>query len=117
MESTGLYWKPFYSISESYFPKISGNYEISVVFARSVYPLKGYVDASDAEECVKGTVRKKKAQVTDLLFGTITAHQIGLIKDWISSVSKTTAAALITGIGVNKDQFLTTNYLALWVSV
>jgi transposase len=42
---------------------------------------QGYVDVSDVEECVKGSIKKKKVQVMDSLFGTITDHQIQLIKD------------------------------------
>jgi transposase len=42
---------------------------------------QGYVDADDVDECVRGTLRNKKSQVTDSLFGTMTAHQIRLIKD------------------------------------
>lgn len=42
---------------------------------------QGYVDADDVDECVRGTIRNKKSQVTDSLFGTMTAHQIRLIKD------------------------------------
>jgi len=40
---------------------------------------QGYVD--DVEGCVRGTIKKKKTQVADSLFGTMTAHQIKLIKD------------------------------------
>lgn len=42
---------------------------------------QGYVDANDIDECVKGSIRNKKRQVADSLFGTITPHQIRLIKD------------------------------------
>ncbi|NHN35385.1 transposase [Paenibacillus agricola] len=42
---------------------------------------QGYVDADDVDDCVRGTIKNKKAQVTDSLFGTMTAHQIRLIKD------------------------------------
>jgi transposase len=42
---------------------------------------QGYVDASDVEECVRGSIKNKKSQVVDSLFGTMTAHQIRLIKD------------------------------------
>ncbi len=42
---------------------------------------QGYIDASDVEQCVKGTIRNKKELVKDSLFGTITPHQIELIKD------------------------------------
>lgn len=42
---------------------------------------QGYVDAEDVEMNVKGSIKKKKAEVTDSLFGTITPHQIGLIRD------------------------------------
>lgn len=33
------------------------------------------------EHCVRGTIKNKKTQVADSLFGTMTAHQITLIKD------------------------------------
>lgn len=42
---------------------------------------QGYVDVSDVKECVKGKIKKKKGQVADSLFGTITTHQIQIIKD------------------------------------
>lgn len=42
---------------------------------------QGYVDAQDVEECVKGSIKNKKQQVADSLFGTITPHQIELIRD------------------------------------
>lgn len=42
---------------------------------------QGYLDASDVDQCVKGTIRKKKQQVADSLFGTITPHQLELIRD------------------------------------
>lgn len=42
---------------------------------------QGYVDAGDVDECVKGSIKKIKPQVTDSLFGTMTVHQIKLIKD------------------------------------
>lgn len=42
---------------------------------------QGYIDANDVEECVKGSIKNKKTQVADSLFGTMTAHQIRLIKD------------------------------------
>lgn len=42
---------------------------------------QGYLDASDVDECVKGTIRNKKQLVTDSLFGTITPHQLELIRD------------------------------------
>jgi transposase len=41
----------------------------------------GYVDAKDVDDCVKGSIKNKKEQVVDSLFGTMTAHQIKLIKD------------------------------------
>jgi Transposase and inactivated derivatives len=40
--------------------------------------VQGYVDV---EASVKGSIKNKKAEVTDSLFGTMTPHQIGLIKD------------------------------------
>lgn len=42
---------------------------------------QGYVDSKDVDECVKGSIKNKKQQVTDSLFGTITPHQIELIRD------------------------------------
>ena len=42
---------------------------------------KGYVDPEEISESVKGSVKNKKAEVADSLFGTITPHQINLIKD------------------------------------
>lgn len=42
---------------------------------------KGYVDAEEVDESVKGRLRKKKEQISDSLFGTITSHQIDLIRD------------------------------------
>lgn len=42
---------------------------------------QGYVDAEDVDSCVKGAIKNKKAQVADSLFGTMTPHQISLIKD------------------------------------
>ena len=43
---------------------------------------QGYVDAEDVDECVKGTIKKtRRDQVTDSLFGTMTPHQIELIRD------------------------------------
>lgn len=42
---------------------------------------QGYVDAEDVDACVQGAIKKKKVQVADSLFGTMTPHQIRLIKD------------------------------------
>ncbi len=42
---------------------------------------QGYVAADDVNECVKGTIKNKKQLVQDSLFGTITPHQIELIRD------------------------------------
>ncbi len=42
---------------------------------------QGYVDTEDVDACVKGSIKNKKAQVADSLFGTITPHQMSLIKD------------------------------------
>jgi transposase len=42
---------------------------------------QGYVDATAVDECVKGTIRNKKQEVADSLFGTITPHQMELIRD------------------------------------
>jgi transposase len=42
---------------------------------------KGYVDEQDVEESLKGRLRKKKEAVTDSMFGTITPHQMELIRD------------------------------------
>lgn len=42
---------------------------------------QGYVDAKDVDECVKGTIKNKKEQVRDSLIGTMTPHQIELIRD------------------------------------
>jgi transposase len=42
---------------------------------------QGYVDAEDVEDCVKGSIKNKKEQVRDSLFGTITPHQLELIRD------------------------------------
>lgn len=44
---------------------------------------QGYIDESDIEHRVKGQVKKKASQLADSLFGTITEHQIYLIrKSW-----------------------------------
>lgn len=42
---------------------------------------KGYVDADDVDESVKGKLRKKKQEISDSLLGTITPHQMELIRD------------------------------------
>jgi transposase len=42
---------------------------------------KGYVDANDVEESVKGRLRRKKEAISDSLFGTITPHQMDIIRD------------------------------------
>jgi transposase len=42
---------------------------------------QGYVDANDVDECVKGSIKNKKEQVADSLFGTMTPHQMELIRD------------------------------------
>jgi transposase len=42
---------------------------------------QGYVDADDIDECVKGSIKNKKKQVADSLFGTMTPHQMELIRD------------------------------------
>lgn len=42
---------------------------------------QGYVDAQDVDACVKGSIKNKKQQVQDSLFGTITPHQLELIRD------------------------------------
>lgn len=42
---------------------------------------QGYVDAADVDACVKGSIKNKKQQVQDSLFGTITPHQLELIRD------------------------------------
>jgi transposase len=42
---------------------------------------QGYIDAKDVDECVHGKIKNKKDQVADSLFGTMTTHQIRLIKD------------------------------------
>jgi transposase len=42
---------------------------------------QGYVDADDVDACVKGSIKNKKEQVRDSLFGTMTPHQIELIRD------------------------------------
>jgi transposase len=42
---------------------------------------QGYVDTEDVEACVKGSIKSKKQQVQDSLFGTITPHQLELIRD------------------------------------
>lgn len=112
---------------------------------------QGYVDAKDVDECVKGTIKNKKEQVRDSLFGTMTPHQIELIRDcWdhiafleksiasldakidehlksyrneyellqtIPGVSEVTAAALIAEIGVNMEQFPSSENLASWAGV
>lgn len=112
---------------------------------------KGYVDAEDVNESTKGKLRKKKEQISDSLFGTITPHQMDLIRDcWehmeylekslenleeridehlasyreeyellqtIPGVSKATAAALIAEIGVNMDQFPSTDHVSSWAGL
>lgn len=42
---------------------------------------KGYVDEDEVNESVKGRLRNKKEQISDSLFGTITPHQMDLIRD------------------------------------
>lgn len=42
---------------------------------------KGYVDADEVNDSVKGKLRIKKEQISDSLFGTITPHQMDLIRD------------------------------------
>ncbi|MDF2669886.1 MAG: family transposase [Paenibacillus sp.] len=42
---------------------------------------KGYVDADDVEESVKGRLRKKMGILSDSMVGTITPHQMDLIRD------------------------------------
>ena len=42
---------------------------------------KGYVDADEVNESVKGQLRKKKERISESLFGTITPHQMDLIRD------------------------------------
>lgn len=42
---------------------------------------QGYVDAADIDESVKGSIKNKKSQVADSLFGTIKPHQMELIRD------------------------------------
>lgn len=42
---------------------------------------QGYIDAADVDDCVKGSIKKKKQQVKESLFGTITPHQMELIRD------------------------------------
>ena len=42
---------------------------------------KGYIEAADIEAGVKGKLRGKKSQIADSLFGTITPHQLDLIRD------------------------------------
>lgn len=43
--------------------------------------VKGYVDEADVDESLKGRLRSKKEQVSDSLFGTLTPHQLDLIRD------------------------------------
>lgn len=112
---------------------------------------KGYVDAEDVEESVKGKLRSKKEAITDSMVGTITPHQMDLIRDcWdhidylekslsqleekidahlelyreeyellqtIPGVSEATAAALIAEIGVNMDQFPSSDHLSSWAGL
>ena len=42
---------------------------------------KGYVDADEVNESVKGRLRSKKQEITNSLLGTITTHQMELIRD------------------------------------
>lgn len=42
---------------------------------------QGYVDADDIEHRVKGAVKKKVSALSESLFGTLTAHQILLIRN------------------------------------
>lgn len=42
---------------------------------------KGYIDVEEISTSVKGSVKNKKAEIADSLFGTMTPHQINLIKD------------------------------------
>lgn len=42
---------------------------------------QGHVDTVDIDECVKGSIKNKKGQVADSLFGTMTPHQMELIRD------------------------------------
>lgn len=49
-----------------------------------VYPLTSlrmFQGTNDIDECVKGTIKNKKKQVADSLFGTMTPHQMDLIRD------------------------------------
>ena len=112
---------------------------------------KGYVDASDVEEGVKGKLRRKIEAVSDSLLGTLTPHQMDLIRDcWehieyleksldqleekieahlvpyreeyellqsIPGVSEATAAVLIAEIGVNMDQFPSSEHLSSWAGL
>ena len=41
---------------------------------------QGYIDADDIEQRVKGQVKKKVVQLADSLFGTLTEHQIFMIR-------------------------------------
>lgn len=41
---------------------------------------QGFVDSNDVEQCVKGQVRKKTRMVSESLFGTLTNHQIFMIR-------------------------------------
>jgi transposase len=42
---------------------------------------QGYIDAEEIEVCVKGSLKKKKEQIRESLFGTLTAHQMEIIRD------------------------------------
>jgi transposase len=45
---------------------------------------QGYIDATDIEDCARGSIKRDKNQknkIADSMFGTITPHQIRLIKD------------------------------------
>jgi transposase len=104
---------------------------------------QGHVDTVDIDECVKGSIKNKKGQVADSLFGTMTPHQMELIRDcWehiefleksidhmepyrkeyellqtIPGVSISTAAVLIAEIGVDMNQFPSAEYLSSWAGV
>lgn len=41
---------------------------------------KGYVDEADLDECLRGKVKKKKQAIYDSLLGTLTEHELLLIR-------------------------------------
>lgn len=112
---------------------------------------QGYIDADDIDHRVHGNIKKNVTAVAESLFGTVTEHQIFMIRgswdhivfleeslkkledrieqylipyeeevtrlDTIPGVNRIVAATLVAEIGVDMDQFPTTDHLASWAGV